>query len=95
MKKYFAYMKNIPLRYLSEIVHLSRYVVVILDRHSSDKELSWWLDAINLFLCVIVRLVISIGQNNWLDDKRSSSVCHQVNQNTGLMAKAHFQYIIR
>ena len=26
--------KNIPLRYLSEIVHLSRHAVVILDRHS-------------------------------------------------------------
>ena len=33
--------KNIPLRYLSKIVYLSRYAVVILDCHSSDKELSY------------------------------------------------------
>ena len=31
---YLHVVKNIPLRYLFEIVHLSRYAVVILDRHS-------------------------------------------------------------
>ena len=72
--------KNIPLRYLSEIVHLSRYAVVILDRHSSDEELSCRLDATDLLPCVVVSLVISIGRSNWLDDERSPLVCHQDNQ---------------
>ena len=39
----------------------------------SDKELSWWLDVIDLLSYVIVSLVISIGQSNWLDDERSPS----------------------
>ena len=61
------------LRYLSEIVHLSRYAVVICDRHSSDKELSCRLDATDLLPWVVVSLVISIGRSNWLDDERSPS----------------------
>ena len=65
--------KYLPLRYLSEIVHLSRYAVVILDRHSSDEELSCRLDATDLLPCVVVSLVISIGRSNWLDNERSPS----------------------
>ena len=33
-----------------------------------------------LLLCVVVSLVISIGQSNWLDDKWSPSVYHQDDQ---------------
>ena len=91
----YLHIKNIPLRYPSKIVYLSRYAVVIFDRHSSDEELSCWLDAIDLLPCVVVSLVISIGLSKWPNDERSPSVCHQVNQSTGLMAKAHFQYVIR
>ena len=65
--------KYLPLRYLSEIVHLSRHVVVIRDRHSSDEELSCWLDATDLLPCVVVSLVISISRTNWLDDEQSPS----------------------
>ena len=38
---------------------------------SSGKELSYWLDAMNPFFYIIVSLVISIGQSNWLNDKQS------------------------
>ena len=65
--------KIIPLRYLSEIVHLSRYAVVILNCHSSDKELSFRLNVIDFLYRVVVSLVISISRSNWLDDKRSPS----------------------
>ena len=67
----YLYVKNIPLRYLSKIIHLSRYVDVILDCHNSDKDLSCQLDIIDLFPCVVVSVVISISWSNWLDDKRS------------------------
>ena len=65
--------KSIPLRYLSKIVYLSKYAIVIFDCHNSDKELSCWLGAINLLLCVVVSLVISISWSNWQDNKQSLS----------------------
>ena len=56
---------------------------VILDRRSTRRG-SWavgWTQS-TLLPCVVVSLVISIGQSNWLDDKRSPSVCHQNNQSS-------------
>ena len=91
----FIQWNYLPLRYLSDIIHLLRHAVVILDRHISDEELSCRLDATDLLSCVIVSLVISIGQGNWPDDNRSPLVCHQVKRSTGLIAKTHLQYVIR
>ena len=91
----YLHVKNILLRYLSEIVYLSRYIVVILDCHSSDEKLSYRLNAINLLYCMVVSLVIGIGRSNWPYNEQSPSVCHQVNQSTGLMANVHLQYIVR
>ena len=54
---------------------------VILDCYSTQQK-SWaigWTQ-LTLLSCVGVSLVISIGWSNWLDDERSPSVCHQVNQ---------------
>ena len=49
-------------------IQLSSSIVTV-----SDEELSCRLDTNDLFPCVVVSLVISIGQNNWLDGKRSPS----------------------
>ena len=71
---------NILLRYLSEIIHLSGHAVCYpqLSQYAARK-LSCWLDIIdNPPLCGS-QPRISIGRNNWLDDKRSSSLYHQVN----------------
>ena len=74
----FTYWQNIPLTqsifrsviYLRsstcrDIQLLSLIVTV------SDKELSCQLDTIDLLPCMVVSLVISISQSNWLDGKRS------------------------
>ena len=49
-------------------IELSSSIVTV-----SDEELSCRLDTINLFPCVIVSFVISIGQRYWLDGEQSPS----------------------
>ena len=49
-------------------IKLSSSIVIV-----SDEELSCRLDTIDFFPYVVVSLVISIGQNIWLDGKWSSS----------------------
>ena len=73
--------KNIPFRYLSEIVHLSRHAVCHPQSlQYAARKLSCRLDTTNLLPYVVVSLVISISRSNWLDDKRSPSICYQDNQ---------------
>ena len=69
--------KNIPLRYLSEIVHLSRYEVIILDRHPVTR--SWvvgWTQPNSPLWCRQPRH--QYWSEHWLDDERLPSVYHQV-----------------
>ena len=48
-------------------MHLSSSIIKV-----SNKELSYKLDTIDFFFCMVVNLVISICRNNWLDDERLS-----------------------
>ena len=56
-----------------EVCSLSYLIVTVSDE---EVETIGWTQS-TLLLYVIVSLVISIDQSNWLDDKRSPLVCHQ------------------
>ena len=79
--------KNVPRRYLSEIVHLSRHAICHprLSQYAA-RRLCCRLDATDLLPCVVVCLIIS-RVTGWVTSGHLQYVI-------SLMTKDHFQYVI-